>query len=152
MVPSPPLAGEGADRVCRHADSISPKGGLSPLLELVEEMQVVSRNRSLDLEARWQVQIRIDAGDSDLALSEPYREQLLVAELLGDHDGALERDLMVVPGRPQPNMLRAHAEANRAPDARAESGKAPRRKTELPPRAGQREMLALCRHVDGDEI
>src|SRR5215471_6095924 len=122
------------------------------LLELVEEMQIAGCNRSLDLRARRQAQIGIDARDPDFTRSEPHGEQLLVTKLLGHHDGAVEDDLTVVYRRSQPNMLRTHADADRAPDARAEIGKAPGRKAELPSLAGQREMVAVRPHIDGDEI
>ena len=88
------------------------------LLELVEEMQIVGCNRSLDLRARRQAQIGIDARDPDFTRSEPHGEQLLVTKLLGHHDGAVEDDLTVVYRRSQPNMLRTHADADRPPDAR----------------------------------
>src|SRR5262245_63687122 len=80
----------------------------------MEEMQVVGCNRGFDLRPRRERQIRIDARDPDLAVSEPNGEKLLVAELLADHDGPLEGDLIGVHGRAQPNMLRADADGNRS--------------------------------------
>src|SRR6516162_10115109 len=122
------------------------------LIELVEEMQMIGRNRSLDFRARGQAQIGIDAGDPELAVSEPHGEQLLVAKLLGDHDRALEGNLIAVPRRSQPNMLRTHADADQPPDARTQIGKTPPREAELPSLASQREMVAVRLHVDVDEI
>src|SRR5262249_7812081 len=126
--------------------------GLLNLLELVEEMQVVGCDRGLDVRARRQAQIRIDAGDPDLAVSEPDGEQLFVAELLGDHHSALDRDLILVHGRSQPTMLRAHADTNRPPAVRPQMGETPRRTLELPSVAAKREMLAIRAHAESDEI
>src|SRR5215467_2813836 len=122
------------------------------LLEIMEEMQVVGRDRGFDLGSRRKRQIRIDVRDPDLAVSEPNGKKLLVAELLGDHDGALEGDLVGVRGRSQPNMLRAYADANRSAHVRTEIGKPRGRKPELPSLAGQHEMVGFGRHVDGDEV
>src|SRR5262249_29082983 len=122
------------------------------LLELVEKMQMIGGNRSLDVRARGQAQIGIDARDPDLAVSEPHGEQLLVAKLLGDHDRALEGNLIAVHRRSQPNMLRTHADADRPADARTQIGKTPPREGELPSLTSQREMVAVRLHVDGDEI
>jgi hypothetical protein len=77
---------------------------------------------------------------------------LLVAELLRDHDGAFEGDLIVVHGCAQPNMLRAYADANRSSHARTEIEKPRSRKPELQSRAGQQKMVGFRRHVDGNEI
>src|SRR5262249_33044408 len=104
---------------------------LTRLPGIIEEMKVVGGNGGLDLGTRCKGQIRIDPRDPDLAVSEPKREELLVAELLGDHDGTLEDDLIFVHGWPQPNMLGAHADANRSSDARTQIGKPPGRKPEL---------------------
>src|SRR5262249_30587562 len=120
------------------------------LLEIVEEMQVVGCDRGLDFRPRRERQIRIDARDPDLAASKPNGEKLFVAELLGDHDGAFEGDLIGVHGCDQPNMLRAYADANRSSHARTEVGKPRSRKPELQSRAGQQKMIGLRRHVDGD--
>src|SRR2546429_272091 len=79
--------------------SPQPKWALMALLSLVKEMQVIGRNRGLDLGARRERQIRIDAGDPDLGVAEANREKLLVTELLGDHDRALQPDLVVTDGR-----------------------------------------------------
>src|SRR5262252_11195038 len=118
----------------------------------MEEMQVVGCDRGLDFRARRKRQIRIDARDPDLAVSELNGKKLLVAELLGDHDGALEGDLIGVHGCAQPNMLRAYADANRSPHTQTEIGKPRGREPELQSRAGQQKMISLRRHVDGDEI
>src|SRR5215471_7738624 len=107
----------------------------------MEEMQVVGCDRGLDFRARRKRQIRIDARDPDLAVSEPNGEKLLVAELLADHDGALEGDLIGVHGRAQPNMLRAYADANRSSHARTEIGKPRGRKPELQALARQQKMI-----------
>src|SRR5256885_10627881 len=114
-------------------------------------MQVVGCDRGLDLRARRQAQIRINAGDPDFAVSEPNGEELFVAELLGDHHGAIEGDLVVVHGRSQPNMLRAHADTNRSPDVRTQIRELPRRQPELPSLAAQREMLAIRADADSNE-
>src|SRR5262249_37434632 len=84
------------------------------LLEIMEEMQVVGCNRGFDLRPRRERQIRVDARDTDLAVSEPNGEKLLVAELFADHDGALEGDLIGVHARSQPIMLRAQADQNQS--------------------------------------
>src|SRR5215813_14777584 len=102
------------------------------LLEIVEEMQVVGCDRGFDFRPGRKRQIGIDARDPDLAVSEPDGKKLLVAELLGDHDGAFDGNLIVVHRRPQPNMLRAHADANRSAHARTEIRKPRDRKLELP--------------------
>src|SRR5215510_5296152 len=87
------------------------------LPEIMEEMQVVGCNRGFDVRPRRERQIRIDARDTDLSVCEPNGEKLLVAELLADHDGPLEGDLIGVHGRAQPNMLRADADGNRSSHA-----------------------------------
>src|SRR5215831_1667813 len=90
---------------------------LLPPLEIIEEMKVVGRDCGLDLRAGWQDQVWIDTRDPDLAVSDANGEELLVTELLADHDGAREGDLIVVRRGPQPDMLRAHADADRSSDA-----------------------------------
>jgi hypothetical protein len=97
-------------------DQPSGKRSLMRLPKLIEEMKIVGCNRGLDLGARWKGQIRIDTRDPDLAVAEANGEKLLVAELLGDHDGSLEGDVFLVRGRPEPNMLGAHADANGSSD------------------------------------
>src|SRR5262249_62166090 len=87
------------------------------LLEIMEEMRVGGCTRGFDLRPRRERQIRVDARDTDLAVAEPNGEKLLVAELLANHDGALEGDLIGVHGCAQPNMLRAYADANRSSHA-----------------------------------
>src|SRR5215831_9193314 len=126
--------------------------GLTRLLEIIEEMQVVGCDRGLDLRAGGESQIGIDARDPDLAISEPNGEKLLVAQLLGDHDGAFDADLVLVHRRPKANMLRAYADANRSSHARTEIGKPRGRKPELQSLVGQHKMVGFCHHVDGDEI
>src|ERR1700747_2316230 len=112
-----------------------------PSLEIIEEMQVLGCNRGFDFRPGRKRQIGIDARDPDLAVSEPNGKKLLVAELLGHHDGAFEGDLMVVHRGSQPNMLRANADANRSAHARTEIRKPRDREPELPAPAGQQEMV-----------
>src|SRR6516165_8514338 len=142
LIPAPAFAGGELERESTasrgRADVATQRGcALLRLLEIVEEMQVVGCNHSFDLGSRRERQVRIDARDPDLAVAEPNGEKLLVAELLGDHDGAFEGDLIGVHGRAQPNMLRAYADANRSSHARAKVGKPRSRKPELQSRAGQ---------------
>src|SRR5262249_57651331 len=117
------------------------------LLEIVEEMQVVGCDRGLDFRPRRKRQIRIDARDPDLAVSKPNGEKLFVAELLVDHDGAFEGDLIGVHGCAQPNMLRAYADANRSSHARTEVGKPRSRQPDLPPPPHQQQMISLSPHL-----
>src|SRR5205823_14134511 len=147
--PGSPLS-RGTSGCC--TGSTQPKWALMTLLSLLEEMQVIGRNRGLDWGARRERQIRIDAGDPDLGVAEANREKLLVAELLGDHDSALQPDLIVADGRSKPNMLRPHADGNRSTDAGSQIRKPPAGERELPSLAGQRKPLAVHRHVDGEEI
>src|SRR2546430_12110027 len=125
---------------------------ISHLFWLMEKMQIVGRDRRLDWGARCQHQIRIDAGDPDVAVAEANREKLLVPKLLGDHDSPLQRDLIVAYGGPEPNMLRPHADTNRSADAGSKIRKPPAGQREPPSLARQREVLTVRRHVDGEEI
>src|SRR5262249_157362 len=105
LIPAPACAGGELQRESTasrgRADVATQRGcALLRLLEIVEKMQVVGCNHSFDLGSRRERQIRIDARNPDLAVAEPNGEKLLVAELLGDHDGAFEGDLIVVTGAP----------------------------------------------------
>src|SRR5437764_5980739 len=90
-------------------------------------MQIVRRDGGLDLRPRRERQIGIYTGNPDLALANAHRQELLVAELLRHHESAGKADLMLVHWLAQPDVLRAHADADQASDAGAQGrGKARR--------------------------
>src|SRR5205807_2053495 len=97
-------------------DWTTPDRGMQCAIELrkpragsiIEEMQILARNHRLDRATGRQRELGIDAGDTDVVAVEPHCEELLVAELLGDHQNALEPELVFVGRHSQPDVLRAH--------------------------------------------
>jgi hypothetical protein len=75
---------------------------------VVKEMQVGGANRRLDFGPGRELQIRIHAGNPDIACADAKHEHLLIPELLGDHHGSLQADLAGVTRRANADVLRAY--------------------------------------------
>src|SRR6516165_8178021 len=115
-------------------------------------MQVFHSDRRLYFRARGQRQVGVDTCDPDFVCARPNCEQLLVAELLVDHEDTLQAQVTRAWCSTETNVLRADAETDRLPNMPPEIGKQPGRKLEAQALAGQSEPISLRRHVHADEI